>query len=519
MRIRNYLGMIRDKAQSEGYLLILVMAVSLALMIVSVALISVSSTKYAKTNTDGDAANAVYAAEAGISDSLARLNQNATFTGYSTKKTFYSTDAKGKAEYTTSITINANDTATITSTGYLSQTPTSATPFMTRTVKATLLKTKLPVTENVLAGSAGITMSGVYFPWFGQPTAMQKGTVYSRGKIRLNGGGTSIGSATDSARVSAANLGCGTTANFPQQCPSNDPPIVLGATYFYGGVGSIYGTVCATDQVSTTNIYPGPTGSGLQPGCKAPDYGIPYFDKKAFTDSQIVPVLPAAGTCAPLVSSTAWVDHARFIGNVTVSKGFLASGCNVTLMGDVYIKGDLTINDDVSFTVSNLLGTRKPVIVVNGKVTIKGDSTGFFANSSGSHVTIISFYSTNSSCSNSDDNNCTLTSAELYNSSVQGVGTFWYGSANRAITIGSSSYGGAETANLSGLSTYSYYGSTLFQKSGSTSMRGIGGQEVVINPGGAFMWTGGGLSVTDISPFTGILTRYKYVISDYQQTF
>lgn len=512
------MSLISRTYRENGYLLVFVMAISLALMTVVVAVVGVSTTKYAKTSRDGDAASAVYAAEAGVSDTLVRLNQNESFTGYSTKKEFYSTTAKGKAEYTTSVVNNGNNTVTVTSTGYYSDAPTSSTPSATRTVKSLLIRTKLPVTENVLAGSAGITMSGTYFPWFGQPTAMQKGMVYSRGKIRLNGAATSIGSSTDSARVAAANIGCGNTTNFPQQCASNDPPIVLGGGYFGGGIGSIYGSVCATDQTSTTNIFPGPTGTGLQTGCIAPDYGTPYFDKKSFTDVQVLPILPAAATCAPLVTTAAWADHSRMIGNVTVAKGFLASSCNVTLLGDVYIKGDLTIDDGASITVSNLLGTRKPVIVVNGKVTIKGSSNGVIANSSGSHATIISFYSTNTSCSNSDDNNCTLTSAQLYNSSVQGSGSFWYNpGVNRAITIGGGS--SAQNANLSGLAAYSYYGSTLYQKDGNASMRGIGGQEVVINPGGAFSWMGGTLSVTDTAPFTGVLNRYKYVIGDYQQVF
>lgn len=506
------------KRRMDGYLLIFVMVISFTLMSLVIAIVSVSTTKYAKTGSDGDAANAVYAAEAGVSDTLTRLNQSETFTGYSTKKQFYSTIEKGKAEYTTSITNNGNDTVTVTSVGYYSDSPASAVPSVTRTVKALLLRTKTPVTENVLAGSAGITMSGTYFPWFGQPTAMQKGTVYSRGKIRLNGATTSIGSATDSARVTAANIGCGNTSNFPQQCAANDPPIVLGGGFFGGGVGSIYGSVCATDQVSTTNIFPGPTGTGLQANCIAPDYGMPYFDKKSFTDDQVLPLLPVAATCAPLVTAAAWPDHSRIVGNVTVAKGFLASSCNVTLLGDVYIKGDLTIDDASSITVSNLLGNRKPVIVVNGKVNIKGSSNGVIANSSGSHATIISFYSTNTSCSNSDDNDCTLTSAQLYNSSVQGSGSLWYNpGSSRAITIG----GGTTTqnANLSGLAAYSYYGSTLYQKQGNASMRGIGGQEVVVNPGGAFSWTGGVLSVTDAAPFTGVLNRYKYIIGDYQQIY
>src|SRR3989344_9149114 len=168
----------------EGYLLVLVIVIAAALMTIAVALMSVSSIKYAKTSSDGDTASAVYAAEAGVTDTLNRLNQSNTFAGYSTKKQFYSSNEKGKADYTTAVAPGADGTLIVTSIGYVYATPSSTTPAASRTVKAILTKDKTPITENVLAGSAGLTMSGLYFPWFGQPTAMQKSSVYSRGKIR-----------------------------------------------------------------------------------------------------------------------------------------------------------------------------------------------------------------------------------------------------------------------------------------------------------------------------------------------
>jgi hypothetical protein len=93
------------------------------------------------------------------------------------------------------------------------------------------------------------------------------------------------------------------------------------------------------------------------------------------------------------------------------------------------------------------------------------------------------------------------------------------GNGDRAITIGNSNFGAAEPADYSGAAVYSYYGSTLYQKGGTGNLRGIGGQEVVINPGGTFSFGGGSLSVTDTSPFAGTLSRTKYVIGDYLQVY
>lgn len=522
--MKKYLKLVTKKqSRQSGYLLVLVMVTTIALMAIAVAIMSVSSTKYAKTASDGKATDAVYVAEAGISDTLNQLNKNPSFTGYATKKQFYSAATTGKAEYTTAVTPGADGTLIVTSTSYMYTTPSGTTDFMKRTVKAVLTKDLTPITENVLAGSAGLTMSGGFFPWAGQVTAMQKGSIYSRGKIRLNGSTTNIGSTTDSAKVATPNIGCGTGVNFPQQCASNDPPIVFGGgSWFSPGSGKVYGTVCATDQPASANILPGPTGTGLQPNCIAPDYGTPYFNKAAFTSTKTIPVTSIVSQCGSgfgLPTPAIWLPNTRIIGNVTLQGSFFGE-CTATLMDDLYIKGDLTIGSKARINVSNTLGGRKPVIVVDGKVNISPDAAGVFANSSNSPVTIISFWSTDSACATSDT--CTsISSTHLYNTSMQGSATAWYNAATRAISVGdpNSFNSNGTPPNLSGLAAYSYFGSTLYSLAGNGSMRGIGGQEVVINPGGAFNFTGGSLSVIETSPFASTLQRTKYVIGDYLQVF
>ncbi len=506
----------------KGYLLVLVMGISIALMTITLAIMSVSSTKYAKTASDGNATNAIYAAEAGLTDTLNQLNQSPLFGGY-THKQFYSSPEKGKADYTTTIAPGADGTLVVTSTGYVYSTQSSAIENTKRSVRAVLTRSLTPIPENVLAGSAGLTMSGGFFPWAGQISAMQKGSIYSRGKIRLNGSTTNIGATTDSAKVTAANIGCGSGATYPQQCASNDPPLVFGGSTWYSpGLGKVYGTVCATDQPASANILPGPTGSGRIPDCIAPDYGMPYYDKGKFTDTKH-PSIPAmvsqCGSGFGLPTPALWAANTRIIGNLTLQGSFWAD-CTATLTGDLYIKGDLTIGSKARINVAESALSRRPVIVVDGKVTISHDAIGVFANSSGSPVTIISFWSTDSDCRTSDD--CTsISPTKLYESSVQGSGFAWYNTGTRAFMIGDpSSYNSTGTQpNLSGLAAYSYFGSTMYALGGNGTMRGIGGQELVINPGGTFNYAGGSLSVTGSFPFASTIQRVKYTVGDYLQVF
>lgn len=502
---------------NSGYLLILVMVISFALMTIATALMSVSSTKYAKTDSDGDTAKAVYAAEAGISDTVNRINLSNTFTGYSAPQTFYSSTQRGKAEYTTTVVAGASNTMTVTSVGSYFSKPSATIAAATRTVKVILTRTQTPITENVLAGSAGLTMSGSYNPYFGQPAAMQKSSVYSRGKIRLNGNLTSLGSASDSARVTAANIGCGTTANFPQQCATNDPPLTFGGTIYAPGTGTIYGSVCAANQPASANILPGPTGTGLDSTCTAPDYGSLSFDKSAFTATKTAGagVAPSSVSCSFFDNTADWPDNVKVNGAVTLSNTLLG-GCQVTIRGDVYIKGNLTINTGTVITVDSGLLGRKPIIGVNGTINIE-DGVSILANASGSHATFLSFYSTDTTCTTSDTCSA-VSSTHLYNSSQALIALpDWAQAWGRAIAI--SDFVVSNPVNLSGAAFYSLFGSTLYAMGTNISVYGIGGQHVAISPGSSFLSSGGTLSVVGTSPFSHIFQRNKYVIGDYIQQF
>ena len=500
----------------HGFVLVLVIAISLVLSVVAVSVLSVESTKYAKTSNDISNDSAIYAAEAGVSDTLARLNGSPTFfTGYTTKKQFYSNESQGKAEYTTSVTDNGNNTATISSTGYLSHRASDTIPYMTKTIKVLAIISKTPITENILAGPGGLIVAGTFTPWFGGPSSTA-GSVYSRGKITLNGSTTSLGTAAKPATVTAANIGCGAAGVWPQPCASNDPPLIFGGGNFGSGAGTIYGTVCATNQVSSANILPGSTGSGLQAGCIAPDYGMPYFDRKAFTDAATVST--NRSPCGYMGGSATWPDKARITGNVNIGSYTYPYGtCTITVAGDVYIKGDFTVDNGSRIQVADSVGTKRPTIVVSGKVRIVGGSAGIFANASNTPVNIISFGSTDTTCNNTDS--CTsISPTNLYNSNSGMFTNTWagFGSSSPGITIENANGGFSNTADLSGLVAYSYFSTTTYMLSGDHSMRGLGGQGVIINPGGAAFWNNAGnLTVTDSSPFNSVINRFVYTIGDY----
>lgn len=513
----------------QGYLIVVAVVIATTLIGLSTALISIVASKYAKTAENNAVVNTVYAAEAGISDTIARMNTEFNFPGYpeNARKVLYSSTERGRAEYATTVTNNGNNIFTITSNGYYYQTsttPSSSSPTQKRTVRVVAQRSERPIKENIVAGSGGLAIQG----WSTNPASWWgggdhpgiTGSVYSRGKISVKTGSAlskaTIGNPTTSVNVVAGNVGCGTAADWPRPCGPSSPPLAVSG-------GTIYGTVCATDQVSSTGILNGPTGAGLVAGCEAPTYKKPRFDKASHAAAMSTTITGSAASCSN--GSRTYANNTQINGNVTIS-GFGFFGCTVYIQGDVYIKGSLTISGSGKVVVSDSAGTRKPRVVVNGKTVVgfMSNGGGVFANSQGTPLALLGFWSTDSACSNSDS--CTeISRAHAFNSSYRNdsnLDQMWANvlvDPNLALIIV-----GDTNAQLGGLMAYSYFGIAVYGKSGVTDMYGLGGEAVYINDcayltAGSCSFASSGMNVKGIAPYEGILHYDQYSILDYQQVF
>lgn len=507
-----------NKKIQEGYLLLVVIIISGVLMGLAVAIMSVISTRYAKASKDMNATSAVYAAEAGVSDTMSRLVSYSGFGGYSSPKVFYDSPEQGRATYQTTVAENvANKTITITSIGSSYNISTSTTADATRTIKVLLSKSREAITDTVIAGPAGMYFASPE-SFYSNPTT-SKGSVYSKGKIYLNGTNSNLGSTTASTFVRAANIGCGSGVNYPQACGVGSQPIQSNISGGGSGNGLIYGTVCATNQTTSSFILPGPTGSGLQAGCVAPDYGMPEFDKAAFTATKTTVVgNPCAGGL--FGANVTLNNNVRINGNVAMT-GPTIGTCNVTVAGDVYITGNLTINGSVNLVPAASISGKKPTIVVNGKITFGAGSgsVGVQKNANGVGINMISFASANSACSNSDTCN-SIAPEDLY-SSIS-TSSWSSGGSSQAIVFISQSFVVCANAvpSFSGLTAYAYFGTADYRAPCIRDMEGLGGQQVFIKPGnGAIISYGEKVDFTGTSPFSDFLFKVKYSVLDYQQVY
>lgn len=367
----------------QGYMIILTMIIVFVLMGTGLAIASTVAASYASTKRNTYVDAAVSTAEAGVSDTIARIKSSEAFAGYpdtsAGRKVLYNNVDQGRAEYATTVTTNANNIKTIRSTGYVyaNNNLTGSTDVTNKkTIEVDVTATTELLSPRIYAGSGGLQIN------FG--SGPRSGQVFSMGEIRLTTGGF-LGSNDATTNVDAVNMGCGDATTYPSLCPASDPPISISSN------SAMTATVCATNQVSSYRMMTNAYNQGLQAGCEAEPRSSPVFDKEEFYNRMNpVPVGAGVGSCGSGMGSSAnWQPNTRFMGNVRVE--FF---CTATINGDVYIDGDLNMDGYSNLRVADNIPA--PTIVVTGRVNV---SNFIQKNNLGNSVKIISFDSTDSLCS------------------------------------------------------------------------------------------------------------------------
>lgn len=436
---------------SRGSFIGAILIITVVVTTIALSLAQLVTVQYQRTRRSTFVANAQLLAETGVEQTLYQLNQNDNFAGYAAPQTFFTSDSQGRGVYTTTVAnLSGGNAKTITSVGKVYRTNDLTTPVNTKTVKVTVVGTGSEG-YSVQSGPGGLILSG--------SANITNADVYVNGRIQMSGAAR-IGTNNQPLKVDVANYACPTNggSTYPQVCTTNQAIDLQWSTY-------VYGTVCATNQTSygpnpSKNILPGSTGQGLVQGCVAPAVSQPSFDRAAHISNMTT---TGAGnsnsyTCQSWPFDRTWPANLRLTGNVNV-----AGSCNVVVSGDVYITGDLTIGGAAKITVANSVGTTRPKIVVDGKITV-GGSGQIIANSSGTGIHFISNKS-NASCGSACTN---ITGTELKN--TQSLETISVGGAvnlpgmifqaywGKVTIAGSGNVGSAvgQTVDLSGAGTVTF---------------------------------------------------------------
>jgi Tfp pilus assembly protein PilX len=416
----------------QGMILVAVVIISAVLTVIGLTLTAGITSQYTLASNDLYATNADMLAEAGVEESVEQLNQNDNFAGYPSPQQFFNNATQGNGVFTATIVNTPDGNAkTITSTGKVYRLNNPSKPVSTRIVKVTVVGTSSGG-YSVQSGPGGLILGG--------SANITNSQVYVNGTLTMSGA-SKIGTVSQPLQVDIANDACPTGASpgptYPQICTSTQP-------ISFSGSPTIYGSVCATGQTSSSHIQTGNGGQGLEPGCTAPLVTMPTYDRtgqinavtttKPSTDSSI--------DCTRYVSgsgfSRTWPSNLKITGNIDVG-----SSCDLTLSGNVYITGNLTIDGAAKIHIPDSLGTTRPVIIVDGTITV-GGSASMLANSSGTGAEFFSFKSS-ASC----NPNCTSLSGNDLKTS-QGLQTISIGGAAKLAGMIFDAYWGKVVAGGSG---------------------------------------------------------------------
>jgi Tfp pilus assembly protein PilX len=402
--------------KQSGLILITVMVAVSAITIVGIAVLSSATSQYVLTKNDTYNANALYTAEAGIEESIQQLNASGSFGGYSINQSFFSNTSQGYGVYTTAVTTSGS-AKIITATGSVYSDSGLTRLVSTRKVQAIVVPQGGGVYA-VQTGPGGLNLSGT--------ATLSGGPIYVNGQISMNQD-SAIGSAGTPLNVYVANLGCSTgfgpTLQYPVICGSQ--PINLQQDAI------IYGSVCAPGQTTTNFAGSGSPNAYIQgplnpPGCMASPISLPTYNEAAQKSAVTTTGSGSSNTynCISNVGpyTRTWAANLELTGAVNVN-----GSCNITINGNVYITGDLTLSQNSQITVSNSVGTTRPVVIVDGTITVQQGVT-LQPNSAQTSVKFISFQSCSSgflpnNCNPSCNPDCTsLTPTQLKTSqSIQTV--------------------------------------------------------------------------------------------------
>jgi len=378
----------------RGSFMAAILLITIILVAIGVSLTEVVVTQYSHTKRSTFVANALLVAEAGIEKSLAEMNNDPGFNGFTAQQEFFNSEGQGRGVYTSVVeSVSGDSTKVVTATGQVYRVNDTVNPVSTRKVKVTIVGTESEG-YSVFTGPGGLLLSG--------SANITNSDVFVNGYIDLSGA-AKIGTYNQPVNVNVAHQVCP-----PGNAPGTSYPAVCGngdaITMAYST--NIYGTVCATGQTSTgpnNNIQAGSTGQGLQIGCVTPPVSQPSYDRAAHiarmtsSESASDRDFDCSKYKNPVGFTRTWPANLQLNGNVKA-----ASSCDLTITGDVYITGDLTIGGAAKIKVADSVGTDRPVVVVDGNIDV-GGSGQLIANASGTGVQFISFKSS-ASCSPSCTN-------------------------------------------------------------------------------------------------------------------
>ncbi|MFZ2494199.1 MAG: hypothetical protein WAW60_00300 [Candidatus Saccharimonadales bacterium] len=358
----------RSSNEQNGFVLIAVMILTFFVIMAGTVTAQLASSNLRAANIETFRVNAQFAADAGADWTAHKVN-DALFNNYSWSGTGSEITVSDQSNFKTTFistvtdsTISGQQIKIIKVTGKTYSPKTKSTPVSTRTYLVTLK----PIEAGdfaVVTGVGGLIMEN--------SAKIVGGSVFVNGKITMTGS-SQIGLSNAPVEVFSAHLSCplGGGPGYPIQCGAgNGEPISISNPAW------IYGDVSAQNQTNGARMSNG----GLQVGATVAPKALPVHDrtaqKNAVINDAAHQLSGASASCTTNNGTKTWPANTKITGNVTINKS-----CVVTVLGDIWITGSLTMAQSGTLKVNTGL-TTAPVLMVDDTVDAR-NSAQFASNNS-----------------------------------------------------------------------------------------------------------------------------------------
>lgn len=383
------------RGQTSGVILPVFVFVMVFITVAALAIANFAINHFTRVTQRIAETNATLTAEAGIEETVAELNDNDTFLGFTTPQEFFDNQEQGRGTYeTTVLDTSLDNEKEIVSTAKIYLPHEGTDPVEVHRVKV-IVKGEITGRFSVQSGVGGLEMSN--------SATVANGDVYVNGGISMQNT-AEIGTESDPTNVWAAHFTCPDPADstYPQQCGSDEgEPITI------QNRAHIYGEVRATNQTNGDGM----SHPGLVSGSSADFRELPGHDRTAQQDAVEVTRSNDDASCSGSESKT-WAANTHITGGQVTAN----NSCTITVAGDVWIDGSLEMNNISQLIVDDSVSTDRPVIMIDGQNGFKiQNNTEIITNSDGTGLNIITYWS-DADCSPDCDD---VTGVDLANSQGQ----------------------------------------------------------------------------------------------------
>ena len=363
--------------KQRGMVLVSIIILFPFLIFLTVSFLTLTINSFSVAKSDQMRTHAQFSADAGVDYALYQISEDEDWPGTLAPLTLQD-DTDVKTTYEVSVSVIDNDHKLVTSTGRVYNPASQAAPRSTITVKVTLRAVRAGGNYSIVTGVGGLFLSN--------SAKILGGDVLVNGEVYMDNT-SQIGLTNNPVNVEVAHQNCPAIpdATYPRLCNPGEggEPVTI------GNKAHIYGSVWANDQVSTVGMSdPGlVASSGVEP------QALPIHDRTAQKTAAVNNLTGEAASCTTNNGTRTWPANVKITGDVTISHT-----CQVTIMGDTWITGSLSMLNSGQIIIDDSLSTTQPNIMIDGLLGVMRNGSAIVSNSSNTGAQLINYWST-ASCS------------------------------------------------------------------------------------------------------------------------